>query len=110
MKFTTGLYGHSYDYVGSKTICYVSGAIGKDDMHWVNISAKGIAVCSPEDKYDEGFGKSLSTVRAYQNFYKKVEKELIKYSYKRSRNKESKYIWRYVLIGDKKFKSKLRRY
>jgi hypothetical protein len=85
MKFTTGLYGHSYDYVGSKTICYVSGAIGKDDMHWVNISAKGIAVCSPEDKYDEGFGKSLATVRAYQNFYKKVEKELIKYSYKKSR-------------------------
>ena len=75
---TSGLYGHEYQYRGKKTICHYWGEIAKDGMHYMPINAYGKAVCSPEDVYDEDFGKCLAAERALQNFHKKVEKEFKK--------------------------------
>ena len=86
-EFDTGIYGHTYVAQGREIKCYISGELSKDGMHWQNIRVMGKATCSHEDTYDEEFGQALARIRAYQYFYKKVEKELIRYSYRNNRKK-----------------------
>jgi hypothetical protein len=39
--------------------------------------AEGMATCEPTDKYNEGFGKRLAKVKAYEAYYRKVKKLMI---------------------------------
>ena len=84
---TSGIYGHTYVMQGRETKCWISGELAKDGMHWQNIRVMGKATCSPEDTYDEEFGKDLAHSRALQKFYKRYEKEMIRYSYHNTRKK-----------------------
>jgi len=87
---------NSYQRIGNVTKCIstITLQISKPDSevpYLKSIKAIGEAVCSSDDVYDWEFGKILSRTRAGQKCTKKLEKELIKYSYKNSRGKSHKY-------------------
>lgn len=44
----------------------------------ISFSQLGVAICSPEDKFDEDFGKKLAERRASIRVYKKALRELNK--------------------------------
>lgn len=79
---------HTDIFTDNKKYCSVVACgfirINGDEYKKV-IDVVGKSKCSPDDKFDYEFGEQLATVRAYQKYYKKIEKELIKYSYKNSR-------------------------
>lgn len=84
-SFTT-----AWIFEGKKTICKITYFFqidkeGSEELYIKQFSAKGIAVCSPTDKYDKEFGKTLASARARQKIERKLEKELIRYSYKNSK-------------------------
>lgn len=77
----------AWTYEGKKTICKITyffqiAKEGSEELYTKQFSAKGISICSPADKYDKEFGKTLASARARQKIERKLEKELIKYSFK----------------------------
>lgn len=52
----------------------------------------GEATCHPEDNFNMEFGVSLAKIRAYQKVYKKLEKLLLKETYKPGWKKEKNKI------------------
>jgi len=79
----------AWTYEGKKTICKITYLLqipkeNSEEVYIRQFSARGISVCSPADTYDKEFGKTLASARARQKIEKKLEKELIRYSYQNS--------------------------
>jgi len=72
-----------YEKVTDCKVCVTADVMRESKV----FKANGRAVCSPEDEFNIEFGRQLSKIRALQKAYKKIEKELIRYSYKNSRKK-----------------------
>jgi len=68
------------------TDCLSSGNkfIGSHERY---LKARCISKFSPDDNFNLEFGEALAKQRALQKMHRKMEKELLKYSYKRSRKK-----------------------
>ena len=72
-----------YEKVTDCEICF-SADVMRDSKVF---KANGRAVCSPEDEFNIEFGRQLAYARALQKAFKKLEKELIRYSYKNGRKR-----------------------
>ena len=84
MKFEYWVNSKSYTRYDQDTVCEFSAGVNIDNKV-IDIRTRGVACCSPDDEYDLDFGRALAYIRAKQKANKKVEKELIKYSYKNNR-------------------------
>jgi hypothetical protein len=51
-----------------------------DELRAFRFTTRSKAICSPQDKFNDEFGKALAFVRCRQKANKKIEKLLIKYS------------------------------
>ena len=62
----------SFAVNGSRVICKLNAIMRDTDTNTVyyRYARSGIALCSPEDDFDEDFGKKLAFSRARQNVYK----------------------------------------
>lgn len=61
-----------------------------DDNYYEYFEATGIAVCSPDDKFNKDFGLKLAEARAMQNMYIQIEKLMVEQTHRPQWKKKQK--------------------
>ena len=61
-----------------------------DDNYYEYFEATGIAVCSPDDKFNKEFGLKLAEARAMQDMYMRIEKLMVEQTHKPEWKKKQK--------------------
>ena len=61
-----------------------------NDNYCEYFEATGIAVCSPDDKFNKEFGLKLAEARAMQNMYIQIEKLMVEQTHKPEWKKKQK--------------------